>query len=166
MKIRPGRPSEANALSALAFAAKASWGYPDAWMREWAPQLRFMPDLFDRCLVLVAEVDQVPRGVIAVSWDTVAGTGEIEHLWVDPGSQGTGLGRALVDEAIDHARRAGVASLRIESDPGARSFYERLGARHEGEVPSPVLGIPRTLPVLRLQVGDGDLAGGPLSATP
>ncbi len=161
MKIRPGRPSEADALSALAFAAKASWGYPDAWMREWAPQLRFSRELFDRCRVVVAEVDEIARGVIAVSCDAVAGTGEIEHLWVDPVSQGTGLGRALVDEAMDHARRAGVTSLRIESDPGARSFYERLGARHEGEVPSPILGIPRTLPVLRLQVRDGDLAGGP-----
>ena len=152
MEIRRGRPSDADALSALALAAKSSWDYPEAWLREWAPQLRFTPEIFERSLVLVADVDDVARGVIAVSWDAAARAGEIEHLWVDPEVHGTGLGRALVDEAAAHAQRAGVESLRIESDPGARAFYEHLGAVYEGEIPAPVRGVARTLPVLRLHL--------------
>ena len=65
-----------------------------------------------------------------------------------------GIGRALVREGVLHARRAGVTSLRIEADPGARAFYERLGARYECEVPAPVQGVARTLPVLRLDLVD------------
>lgn len=156
MEIRRGRPSDADALTALAVAAKSSWGYPAAWMREWAPQLRFTPALFERCLVLVAQAGGSPRGVIAVSWGIASRSGEIEHLWVDPEVHGTGLGRALVGEAVSHAQAAGVTSLRIESDPGARAFYERLGALYEGETPAPVRGVARTLPVLRLHLEPQD----------
>lgn len=58
------------------------------------------------------------------------------------------LFEAVTDEV--GRRRAGV--LRVESDPHAVGFYERMGARLAGTVPAPVLGTARELPVLELDV--------------
>ena len=47
----------------------------------------------------------------------------------------------------------GLASvLKIEADPNAQSFYERMGARKVGEHHSEVFGQPRTLPVMEVAV--------------
>ncbi len=98
-----------------------------------------------------------PLGVVVVSGPDPNGEGErdeaeIEHLWVDPACQGAGIGRALLEAALEIARRSGAESVRVESDPNARSFYERMGGRYMQEVPAPVLGIDRTLPVLRFEL--------------
>ena len=76
----------------------------------------------------------------------------MEVIWIDPAIHGKGIGRALVAECVAHAGAQGCDALRVESDPGARGFYERLGATYQGEVDAPVRGQPRTLPVLSLPV--------------
>jgi GNAT superfamily N-acetyltransferase len=38
MLIRPATADDADSLSDLAHRAKAHWGYPVHWMREWAAQ--------------------------------------------------------------------------------------------------------------------------------
>ncbi len=150
LEIRRGLPSEADALSALARRAKASWPYPDAWIRAWEEDLRFTNDTFERCTVLVAARGEQIAGVVAFSCALEERSGEIEHLWVDPSLQGQGIGRALMGEALAGARELGIERLRVESDPNARAFYEHLGAVYRGEAPAPVLGSERTLPVLEL----------------
>jgi hypothetical protein len=42
--------------------------------------------------------------------------------------------------------------LRIESDPNAQSFYEKIGARKVGEVHSEVDSQPRVLPVMEINL--------------
>lgn len=149
--IRKAKNSEAQALTQLARRAKASWGYPDAWLREWAPQLTFSADYIDSHCVLVAQESDRLVGVIALE-DSGAGEPEIAHMWVAPESQGLGVGRQLVKQALKAAKSRGWRSLRIVSDPNARRFYEKLGAVQVGEVPAPVDGTDRVLPLLRLPV--------------
>lgn len=148
LNIRPARAEDAPALSDVARRAKASWGYPEAWLREWEPQLTFSPDYVQRHPVFVAETEAGIVGVAAL--EESPPESEITHLWVLPDSQGEGVGRALVSAVAARARECGSASLRIESDPNAVPFYERLGAIAVGEIPAPVCGEDRSLPVLRL----------------
>ena len=152
MKLRRGVLSDADQLSDLAMRAKASWGYPEAWLRAWRPQLEFTPSVFAECTVLVAEEESRILGVVAFAFDLQRKRGEIEHLWVDPSAHRRGLGRALLDATFAQARHAGITSLRVESDPGARPFYEKLGATYEGEVAAPVLDVQRSLPVLQFRI--------------
>lgn len=147
--IRPARPSDAEALTGIARAAKASWGYPEDWLREWEPQLTFTPEYVEAHTVLVATDDDRPIGVIALQ---ATAEPEIAHLWVTPAAHGRGIGRRLVERAAEHASTRGWASLRIESDPGAVPFYRRMGAVCVGEVAAPVCGTDRVLPLLRLKV--------------
>jgi GNAT superfamily N-acetyltransferase len=64
--------------------------------------------------------------------------GEITHLFVQPDRQGSGIGRALVNAAVETARAAGVEELVLMTPPdfATRSFYERTGWWADGEMSS------------------------------
>lgn len=150
MKIRRARPGDAEGLSRVAFRAKASWGYPRAWLSAWDAALTVDGRYVREHGVFVADAGGAVAGFVAVE---AGPPPEISHLWVDPEWQGMGVGRALVDRAVRFGRRRGWRAFRIEADPNAVPFYEKLGAARIGEVDAPVLGTPRTLPVLELPLG-------------
>ena len=149
VNIRRARKSESEELTLLARRAKASWGYPEAWLREWEPQLKLSSDYIDSYSVFVARNGNTLVGIIALE---DSGEPEISHLWVAPESQGLGVGRQLVKQALEVAKSRGWLSLRIVSDPNAQRFYESLGAAQVGEVAAPVGGTDRVLLVLRLSL--------------
>ena len=150
VEIREAVVAEARELTLLALRSKASWGYPDSWLREWESELTISADYIRSNTVLVAEQLGVLSGVVGVG-DEPDGP-EIHHLWVSPESQGEGVGRLLLEHAIRVARRQGWRSLRILSDPNAVPFYSRFGAVQVDVVPAPVAGTARELPLLRLAV--------------
>jgi predicted N-acetyltransferase YhbS len=64
---------------------------------------------------------------------------------------GQGVGRALLAQALGHARAAGHAALHIDADPHAEAFYRRCGAMRIGATAAPIDGQPqRVRPQLRL----------------
>ena len=143
--IRRATADDADALSDLAHRAKAHWGYPATWMREWDAQLTIIPGYLEMHDVWVSEEDGAIVGMCALEdrhdrWN-------LEHVWVDPAAHGRGVGRALVLHALEEARRRHNGVVELLSDPYASGFYERLGARRAGEVPAPMPGAKnRTLP--------------------
>ena len=60
----------------------------------------------------------------------------LEELWVRPHARGTGLGRALLDAAMDLARERGATRMELGTsvtDVAARALYESAGfSNHEG----------------------------------
>jgi ribosomal protein S18 acetylase RimI-like enzyme len=65
----------------------------------------------------------------------------IQELYVVPGRRGEGLGRALLDAALDAAREAGAPHIELttsEDDTEALSLYESSGfTNHEGAPDGP-----------------------------
>jgi GNAT superfamily N-acetyltransferase len=149
VRVRPALPAEHAALSELARAAKAHWGYPEAWLELWRDDLAFTPERIARGGVVCAERGGALLGCAAVA--TSGSGGELDALWVHPAAIGTGIGRLLLAEVTALARARGATRLRIESDPNAEAFYLRMGARRVGETPSVPAG--RRLPVLELELG-------------
>jgi GNAT superfamily N-acetyltransferase len=148
--IRRARADEADALTAIAHAAKRHWGYPEAWIAQWRDALTLTPAyVADHSVFVAAQADgDRPCGFYAL-----AGQGSdavLDHLWMEPAWMGRGIGRALLRHAMETARAQGAARLEIDSDPHAEEFYLRMGARRIGEVRADVDGVQRVLP--RLEV--------------
>lgn len=155
LRIRRALPAEADALTAIALAAKRHWGYPEAWIELWRRELTYTSDSFARLTIFCAEVAGHVVGVCSLSRDqpddvAEPGGAEIEGLWITPTHMRRGIGAALMAHAVDEARRQGARYLRIVADPYAVAFYEKLGARRVGTLASRPAG--RELPVLRLDL--------------
>lgn len=161
VRIRQARAEDAAVLAELAVAAKRSWGYPDEWMLAWSRSLTIDAEVISTMRVHLAEDAE---GEI-LGFYALAGSGrsvQLEHLWVQPGQMGRGVGRALVEHALAAAALAGAQELVIESDPNAEAFYRRMGAVRVGMIPAPMPGAPsRTLPVLKIATGRCSPAVGP-----
>ena len=145
MQIRRATADDADALSDLAHRAKAHWGYPAHWMREWDAQLTIIPGYLELHDVWVSERDGTIVGMCALEDQHVRW--HLEHVWVEPALHGRGLGRALVLHALEEAGRRHGGVVELFADPFASGFYERLGARRAGDVAAPMPGArDRTLP--------------------
>lgn len=146
--IRPARPEEAPSLSEIALAAKAHWGYPERWMQLWKPQLTFGPDYFEENESWVAEIDHRPAAFYTLLEKD--GQAWLENLWVFPEFIGKGIGKRLFFHALELSRQRGFKNLRLEADPNAAGFYQKMGMKKIGEHRSEVEGQPRILPVMEL----------------
>ena len=153
MIIREARPTEAPALTEIAFAAKRYWGYSDAAMAQWTRTLTVSARSIARNPTWVA-ADATDRSLgFCMVW-TDGRAWELEHLWVAPASIRRGIGKALLSTALQFARARGADSLRIDADPNAEGFYLACGARRIGMVAGPIPeDSNRMRPILVIDLG-------------
>lgn len=82
--------------------------------------------------VLVAEVDGEVVGYITTTVDEESGIGRIPNLAVDGNCQGKGIGKALINAALDRFETEGMEYAKIETlatnDAGG-SLYPKAGFR-------------------------------------
>lgn len=146
LKIRQAEPHDAEAMTAIAFASKRHWGYPESWMDEWRDQLTISTEFVRGHQAFLVSDEQriVGFGAVEVNGSEAL----IVHLWVEPAAMNQGVGALLFGQCEAAARTAGALRLTVESDPHAEGFYLKMGARRVGEVPAPVGGEERFLPAL------------------
>ena len=70
-------------------------------------------------LLLVARLRGEPIGCGALKLHD-GGPAEIKRMWVAPAARGLGVGRRILAELEDHARRRGVAVVRLETNKALR----------------------------------------------
>jgi ribosomal protein S18 acetylase RimI-like enzyme len=150
--IRDALPGELAAIGDLRVTAYVADGFL-APTSGYAPRLRALGTQGDGS-VLVAVTQDAPAGPPGAGRQTAAGqivgtimlqlpphageivTGpdeaEIRALAVAPGTQGQGIGRALLEEALRRAAGRGVRHLLLSTKPemhAAHRLYERAGFR-------------------------------------
>ena len=150
LQIRRALPEEADVLSQIAFSAKAHWGYPRRWMEIWKPQLTFSPEYFGENEGWVAETNGIP--IAFYTLQEKAGNAWIENLWVSPEFIGKGAGKELFLHATELSRQRGYKTLKLEADPNAVGFYEKMGMVQVGERHSDVEDEPRILPIMEMKL--------------
>ncbi len=80
--------------------------------------------------VFVAEEEGKVLGYISTRLDREAGKGRIPNLAVDRNSRGQGIGRQLIEHALDYLRREGMAFVMIETmenNPVGQHLYPSCG---------------------------------------
>jgi GNAT superfamily N-acetyltransferase len=131
--IRLARPDERADLIELQREASLMW-------EEDRAALLAEPDAID------LPADQIAEGHVFVFEQTgmVLGFGvllprddgdaELDGLFVDPDAWGHGIGRRLVDHALQEARRRGCLNLNVVANQRALGFYLACGFEALGEV--------------------------------
>ena len=150
ISIRRAKPEEANILSQIAIAAKRHWNYPEHWMQLWIPQLTFNATYFEENESWAAELD----GTV-IAFHTLQerdGHGWLENIWVSPVHIGKSVGRQLFEHATGLARQRGYIILRLEAEPNAVGFYEKMGMRKIGQYQYELEGQPRILPIMEIEL--------------
>lgn len=145
--IRAPEPIECDAITLLCLRSKAYWGYDAAFMEACRSELSVSVENLtaNYCRVACGEAQLI--GFVEISVDEE--TAELEKLFVEPDAMGSGVGKALLEDAVLACKAMGVSKLAIAADPGAVPFYKRMGAEVIGETPSGSIA-GRQLPLLEL----------------
>ncbi|MEV5610339.1 GNAT family N-acetyltransferase [Streptomyces sp. NPDC052225] len=151
VRIRPARPEEAPELTALALRSKAHWGYDEAFMAACVAELTLTPEDIAPRRTAVAESPDGGRILGLATLEGEPPRGELGLMFVAPEAMGLGVGRLLFEHVRTAAAAEGFTTIRWAADPNAVPFYEAMGGRHTGTIPSG--SIPgRTLPLMELGV--------------
>ena len=145
LTLERAHADRAEALTNIAIAAKRHWGYPEAWIQIWIPQLTISPEYILNNETWLASINDEPAGFYSLKQEE--GSWWLDQLWVRPEAMGQGLGAFLFHHARRRAKLRGASVFRIESDPNAQGFYEKMGARKVDEHRGEVDGQTRVLPV-------------------
>jgi len=124
-EIRRATPADLPAVDTLMRSVSAYHG-------EYAPMLAgyaLKPQQFDDDLFYLAEADGRVLGFYSL---VTAGEPELDLMFVDETTQGTGLGAALFNHMADQARAVGIDAVKIIANPPAEGFYRRMGAERIG----------------------------------
>jgi GNAT superfamily N-acetyltransferase len=149
-EIYPALPEHANQLTQITISAKRHWDYPENWMQLWIPVLTISSEYISENETWIAVGDDTPIAYYSLKYD--GGYLWLDNLWVLPEHMGRGIGRQLLQHALERGHVRGESILKIEADPNAQSFYEKMGARQIGEHHGEVDGQVRVLPVMEISV--------------
>lgn|GEM_PF-346541 len=137
LHVRPARATDADELTELVFASKASIGYDADFMSACRAELAVTPRLLGTGSWRVAEARGVLLGCChLLPRADLPDTACIEAFFVRPRRQHDGVGRALWSAVSTLAIEQGVTRLELAADPAAVGFYEKLGFSVRGSVPS------------------------------
>jgi GNAT superfamily N-acetyltransferase len=146
MEIERARPEDAPVLTEIALASKAYWGYPQRLLDLWEPTLTVYP-----ATVRDQQVYLIRQGGVPVAFYALIGHPpalDLDQLWVLPEWIGKGLGRKLVEHALQRAILLGAEIVDVQAEPHAEEFYLHMGARRVGEFVYTLEGEQRVLPKL------------------
>jgi len=123
--IRFARAGERRSLEDLQLRASQVWKQFRAALRAHPDAIAIPAEQLRERRVRVAEVDDCIVGFAAIV-RIRAGTMELDGLFVEPQQMNTGIGRALIFDAIRLSRRRGGSVMEVTAGP-AEGFYLKMG---------------------------------------
>jgi len=148
--IRRALPEDAEQLTQITVTSKRHWNYPESWIQRWLPELTFSSDDILENEVWLAVTDNKLVAYYSLKQDDEGLW--LENLWVLPEHMGQGIGKQLFLHALEKGRVRGASVLKIESDPNAQEFYEKMGAQKIGEHQYELDGQLRVLPIMEISI--------------
>ena len=158
-KIRMAIPGDEQELTALSFASKRYWHYPDHYYRIWQPELTVSREYLqnnsvyciENRLKIAAYYSLVFLAEDVSVMGTTLGRGHwLDHMFILPRYIGKGFGRKLFSHLLTTCKTKNIGSVSLLADPYARGFYEKMGCVYIRECPSTITG--RTTPLLKIDI--------------
>jgi ribosomal protein S18 acetylase RimI-like enzyme len=152
-RVRLAGEDDADAVSSLIAAFRDWWGKDEPTLDRIRGTVDdLLPDPNTEFLLAAAGEDDPPAGVCQLRYRLSVWTGAddcwLEDLYVEEAARGAGLGRALVEAAIERAAARGCRRIELdvnEQNTAALAFYERLGFTTEPKPPGRTLFVSRRL---------------------
>jgi GNAT superfamily N-acetyltransferase len=147
--IRKAQHTESEALTDISFASKGVWNYPEEYMDIWKNELTITPAYINQNLVFVAEADTTLVGyfsIVEIQEEFWAGKVFVkkgfwlEHIFIKPEFIGKRIGAELIAFLKELCKKTEIERLYIFSDPNAKGFYDKVGAKYIEESPSSIDG--------------------------
>jgi GNAT superfamily N-acetyltransferase len=132
--IRPALENEAAKLTAIAFASKRHWQYPEAWIELWSDELTVSREYIRSHAVFCANAANEVMGWYALSFSKEVC--ELDYIWVLPEKMGCGVGTAMMRHAKGVFSNSPAETMTVISDPNAEGFYLKMGFEKRGMHPS------------------------------
>ncbi|KEK22955.1 GNAT family N-acetyltransferase [Bacillus gaemokensis] len=148
MKTREAVLSEANELSELALNSKATWDYSEEFILACKEDLTITEKYIKNHYVYILENEGVKIGFFSFQRKE---EDVLDFLYLYPNYKGKGYGEILWRSVVEKAAELGIKSFMIDSDPNAKGYYMKMGAKLIGETPSTVFK-DRVLPLLQYDV--------------
>ena len=144
---------DVEAVASLIAAFRSWWGKDEPTLEQIRETTSVLIDDPNTEFLLGAPYgESAPAGVCQLRYRLSVWTGAddcwLEDLYVDESARGAGLGRALVNVAIEHARERGCRRMELdvnEQNTAAIAFYESLGFTTEPKPPGRTLFVSRKL---------------------
>ena len=150
LTLERAHPEHADTLTRIAIESKRHWGYPENWIQLWLPQLTISSEYILANETWLASINDEPAAFYSLKQEE--GLWWLDQFWVRPEAMRQGLGAFLFRHAQRRAKLRGASVLRVESDPNAQGFYEKMGARKVDEHRGEVEGQQRILPVMEINL--------------
>jgi ribosomal protein S18 acetylase RimI-like enzyme len=137
--VRPAAPADAERIAELLHDFNTEFDEPTPGPRFLADRVRHLLGAGEITVLLVGEE---PCGLALLRFRPAlwseALDAYLEELYVVPERRGEGMGRALMESALELARRRGARDMHLgtaEDDVAARALYESLGFDNRGGRP-------------------------------
>ncbi|MGH0517972.1 GNAT family N-acetyltransferase [Bacillus toyonensis] len=147
MQIREAALAEADELSELALHSKATWNYSEEFILSCKADLTITEEYIKYNFVYVLEKNNMKIGFFSFLRNENA----LDFLYIHPRYKGKGYGKILWKFVIEKANELGIKRFTIDSDPNAKGYYLKMGAKLIGETPS-IVCKNRFLPLLQYDV--------------
>ncbi|HRD68997.1 MAG TPA: GNAT family N-acetyltransferase [Legionella sp.] len=137
-------------INLLMHRSKAHWGYNEAFMNQFMQLFQIKADYLEKNTVkLLGEFSgtQCNKMIGFYSFGLNAeGLHELDNFFIDPEYIGKGFGKKMWHRLIEDLQFCDVKKFTLWSDPGAESFYKKMGCIKIGVKKSPMM--PNRYPVV------------------
>lgn len=140
---------ELKQINELMYRSKSYWGYDKAFMDKFMQLFQMTTDYLEKNTVKLfyeRNTEKPEKAIGFYSFSIRKKESELDNFFIDLNYIGKGFGKKIWSMMVEDFKSHGVSRFKLWSDPGAESFYKKMGCIKIGVKKSPMM--PNRYPVI------------------